>query len=580
MPATKNQCDDARLRMRDGIFPRGAGRHVFSSILQLRFLLFLVVAFLVAGCSPSGPRALLNGQKLLERGDYAGAVARLKTATTLMATNAQAWNYYGVACQHTGQFADAAAAYQNALKLDRDLTEAHYNLGCLWLEQDKPDAARTEFTAYTLRRPNALDGWLKLGTAQLRAGDYLAAERSFGTAYVINTNNAEALNGIGLARVQRGRAREAAQYFAAAIWYHPDYAPALLNLATVEHEYLHDDTAAMDHYRKYLALTPRPADWGAVNALVQTLARPATVASANPPPTNQTPTTTPETASARGTKPEAIAPSRPVQPARTPPVARENRPPKRETPSPPPEVVRIAEPEPVIATAPATSAPPATTVVHRANPLLSPRASGNYAVTGVTPLPEYAPTPDTTPKPARVVPPARPVFPRYAFLSPRKPAAGDRQAAAVAFSAAQQAERQQNLAQAEDGYGKAAQLDPSWFEAQYNYGVLAGRQRDFSHSLAAYEMALAIRPDSADTRFNFALELKAAGCATDAENELNKIIAANPNDARAHLALANLYAQQMRDPARAREQYLKVLELDPRGAEAADIRFWLSANPP
>ena len=58
-----------------------------------------------------------------------------------MATNAQAWNYLGVACQHAAQTDAAVAAYQRALTLDRDLMEAHYNLGCLWLEQNKPDAA-------------------------------------------------------------------------------------------------------------------------------------------------------------------------------------------------------------------------------------------------------------------------------------------------------------------------------------------------------------------------------------------------------------------------------------------------------
>ena len=133
--------------------------------------------------------------------------AQLKTATTLLATNAAAWNYYGVALQCAGQPADAARAYQNALKFDRDLVEAHYNLGCLWLEQNKPDAARTEFTAYTLRRGNAPEGWLKLGAAQLKLHDLLAAERSFSTAYSLNTNNAEALNGLGLARVAGGRRR-------------------------------------------------------------------------------------------------------------------------------------------------------------------------------------------------------------------------------------------------------------------------------------------------------------------------------------------------------------------------------------
>ena len=576
----KNKCDDGEWKMKNGFFARSAFFHLPSSIVHLRFSLFLALAFFVAGCSPAGPRALRNGAKLLERGDYAAAVAQLKTAKTLLATNAQAWNYYGVACQHAGQFSNAALAYQSALKFDRDLMEAHYNIGCLWLEQGKPDAARMEFAAYTLRRGNVLEGWLKLGTAQLRAGDYLSAERSFGTAYSINTNNAEALNGIGLARVQRGKQNEAALYFAAAVRTHPGYAPALLNLATVEHQYLHDDAAALDNYRKYLALTPHSGDWAAVNALVQTLGQPVLIASANPPLANQIPAAVPETPTPRETKPAATAPSRPVQPARTPPVAWTNNPPPRATPSPPPEVVRVAPPETVITTAPETSAPPGMGAGRRSNANVSPRTSLNYPATGVTPLPESAPPTEVTPAPVRTVRPPSPVFPRYAYQSPRKPRAGDRNAAALAFAAAQKSEQEQDLAQAEDGYRKAAQLDPAWFEAQYNYGVLAGRQRDYSHSLAAYEMALALQPDSVDTRYNFALELKKAGYATDAENELNKIIAANPGEGRAHLALANLYAQQLRDPARARAQYLNVLDLDPRNPAAADIRFWLSANPP
>ena len=160
-------------------------------------MLFLALAVFITGCAPPGPRALLAGKKLLERGDYAGAVAQLKNATALLATNAAAWNYYGVALQHAGQPADAVLAYQNALKFDRDLVEAHYNLGCLRLEQNQPEAARTEFTTYTLRRNNAPEGWLKLGAAQLKLHDLLPAEKSFSTALSLNQNNAEALNGLG-----------------------------------------------------------------------------------------------------------------------------------------------------------------------------------------------------------------------------------------------------------------------------------------------------------------------------------------------------------------------------------------------
>ena len=88
------------------------------------------------------------------------------------------------------------------------------------------------------------------------------------------------------------------------------------------------------------------------------------------------------------------------------------------------------------------------------------------------------------------------------------------------------------------------------------------------------------RPGSSDTRYNFALALKAADYPVDAANELKKILAGNPNDVRAHLALGNLYAQQLRDPAQARQHYLRVLAIDPGNSQAPDIQFWLSANPP
>jgi tetratricopeptide (TPR) repeat protein len=109
---------------------------------------------------------------------------------------------------------------------------------------------------------------------------------------------------------------------------------------------------------------------------------------------------------------------------------------------------------------------------------------------------------------------------------------------------------------------------------------MAYRLGDFNDSLAAYELALAIQPDSVIARYNFALALKSAGYVTDAVNELNRILAANPNDVRAHLALGNLYAQQLHDVPQARAHYLKVLQLDPSNSQAADIHFWLSSTPP
>jgi tetratricopeptide (TPR) repeat protein len=605
MLATKNQNEDGRWKMEDGIQPVLDQCHSPFSIpwrggaerrrLHSRYLIFLALTLMLAGCSPSGPRALLKGKKQIERGNYAAAVAQFKIATSLLATNAQAWNYLGVACQYAGQPAEAQAAYQRALTLNRDLMEARYNLGCLWLEQNKPDAAAGEFIAYTLRRSKAPEGWLKLGLAQLQAHDVAAAEKSFSTALYLSPDSAEALNGLGLARVERGRPNDAVQFFTEATKKNADYAPAWLNLATVAQLHLRDNALALQNYHAYLALKPRPANWDAVNDIVKSLELPpAKVAAAGE---NQTP--------------PAIGAVRANPLLRTQAVARASVNPPRQATTATPVVKVPPEPAIVATPGPETSAEPASgraSNLSRLNPLNwfrsaapetntpppPPPVARNNRV-GITPLPSInsnaparvatapkpapAPAPAVPPKPVRMVQPAAPTFPPYAYLSPRKPPAGDRRAASNAFTRARDFEQNSRWADALQAYREATEQDPGWFEAQYNYGVIAYRLRNYRPALAAYEQALAIQPDSVDARYNFALALKAAGHVTDAVSELEKIQATTPAEVRTHLALGNIYARQLYDPARARQHYLQVLQLDPANPQSPDIRIWLSSNP-
>ena len=153
-------------------------------------------------------------------------------------------------------------------------------------------------------------------------------------------------------------------------------------------------------------------------------------------------------------------------------------------------------------------------------------------------------------------------------------------AASGAFTRAQVFEQDENWTEALRWYQQAAEFDAGWFEAQYNTAVIAHRLRNYTVALLRYENALAIQPDSGDARYNFALALKGAGYATDAANEFKRILTSRPEEVRAHLALANLAAQTLRDAALARRHYLKVLELAPENPQAGDIRFWLSANQP
>jgi tetratricopeptide (TPR) repeat protein len=190
-----------------------------------------------------------------------------------------------------------------------------------------------------------------------------------------------------------------------------------------------------------------------------------------------------------------------------------------------------------------------------------------------------APTP--TIRPAETVMPVapKPVFPRYAYQQPRLPAVGDRAEALRAMQRGVQAHRAGRTNEAAAAYRRAVSADPAYFEAQYNAALLAFQAGDLSLALFGWEMALAIEPDSINARYNFALALKQAGYAQDAAEQLERILVAKPDESRAHLSLANLYAQQLNDREKARIHYLRLLELEPRNPQAPAIRFWLAANP-
>ena len=542
------------------------GLGALPKIFALPIALLILLA---AGCRPPGPAALTDGQKLVENGRYAEAIVRLKTATSLLATNGDAWNYLGLAYHQSGQPNEASEAYKKALAYDQNLVEVHYNLGCLWLEQNRPDLAKSEFTAFTLHRDKSADGFTKLGEAQMELHDLAGAEKSLNQARLIDRQDPAALNDMGVVHFQRNHVTEAAQFFNEALRIKPDFAPAILNMAVLYQTRLNNREYALQRYHDYLALTPKPANWEAVDAVARELekdingtavVRPVTPLAlpTNPPPQAPPPRST---TLARLTKPEPATP--------------------RATASSPPTEVTQVPPEPVIRAAPNTATAPQPAVSNPATASNQAERRGFLSrvfhgsktnpatATNSTALLPVAPTPE--PKPVS--------YPRYTYHSIAKPASGDRAAATRAFVDGSHAQEAKQLTDAAAAYRKAIQLDPSYFEAYYNLGDVTVKSGNLAAGLAAYETALAITPDSPNARFNFALALRQAGYPIDAANELEKVLAKSPNEVWAHYALGNLYADQLRQPAKAREHYQKVLELSPTFSQAAVIRNCLGANP-
>jgi tetratricopeptide (TPR) repeat protein len=147
------------------------------------------------------------------------------------------------------------------------------------------------------------------------------------------------------------------------------------------------------------------------------------------------------------------------------------------------------------------------------------------------------------------------------------------------FAEGRRAQQAHRLTDAINSYHSATQQDPTYFEAFYNLASAYAEAGNLPAAIAAYESALAIRADSLEARYNLALLLKQNNDFTTSVSEFEKLLEKYPNDTRSHLALGNLYAQQLHDPAKARQHYLKVLETDPHNPQASTIRFWLTSNP-
>lgn len=166
----------------------------------------------------------------------------------------------------------------------------------------------------------------------------------------------------------------------------------------------------------------------------------------------------------------------------------------------------------------------------------------------------------------------------YRYIRPTVPLPGNRAAAEPHFKEGLTWHRAGRQAIAVEHYQEATRLDPSFFEAYFNQGVAAAEVASWKHALAAFEMAMAINPDSIKAHYDFCMALKKANYPADALAELKLLVSNHPAHAKSHLALANMYAQQFNQPEKARPHYQKVLELDPFNSEAGKIRYWLSMN--
>jgi tetratricopeptide (TPR) repeat protein len=626
----------------------------------------LILLVIFTGCQPSGPKALLLGDKYVRQGEYPKALKYLARAAMFMPERPQVWNLEGLAYHGMQQPARAVEAYQRALRIDRNFAPARFNLGVLLLEEERPADAANELNVYVALQPNDDQGWARLGDALVRLRKTDEAERALTQALKLNNKNADAHNSMGMVHIQHKRPREAMQAFNTALQCRPGFGPALLNQAVTAQQYFGNDQIALERYRAYLTTKPDAKSAATVQLAIRQIEGASVPA---PPPVALSDLTTNTgigallrsnlavraTNIAPQTNVALLTPKTNLPPPQTA-LVKSNPPPQMATvkTNPPPQMIATQEiasatmtnPAVAIADAPKTNAnaiarvpeetadapvpvevvkvtnepelpaakdlePAVSTnqTAHAANdrPLLAPRKKEDekrgllarlkqanpahwfeHDEPKTVPIPattqHTAPpitiTPETNEAPAHLAPPITPpVFARYQYRTNGSATKGNRALAQKLFLQAGHAYQQRQTDQAISLYRQALNADPTYFEAAYNLGVLAYQDKDLPLALAADEQAVALKPSSTDARYNFALALREAHYPVDAATELRESLNEAPKEARVHLALGNLYSQQLDELALARTHYQRFLELAPNHADAGAVRQWLIVHP-
>ncbi len=158
---------------------------------------------------------LLLGQAQAQQGDYASALAELKTAMQLDPHLSNAHYYTGLVYLHQSQFESAAEEFRAELQLRPADALTTYHLGYAMLAQGEAEEAVPLFREVIKALPSYESAHFELGRALLLQGDTVGAIESLETARKLAPDHDATYFQLSQAYRRAGRAQEAQQALAA-----------------------------------------------------------------------------------------------------------------------------------------------------------------------------------------------------------------------------------------------------------------------------------------------------------------------------------------------------------------------------
>jgi Tfp pilus assembly protein PilF/peroxiredoxin len=182
--------------------------------------------------SPAGRNYLPYGRELLDQGLEEAAVVAFERAAQGHPTASTLYRL-GTLLVKSGEAAKARAAFERALVMQPNLSEASNDLGALLAQGGELPAAIEKFQAALATTPDYPDALNNLGYALLLTGRPQEARELYQKALTLQPDFPEALNNLGLILGREGELERAEHYFREALAKRRDYGEAANNLALV-----------------------------------------------------------------------------------------------------------------------------------------------------------------------------------------------------------------------------------------------------------------------------------------------------------------------------------------------------------
>ena len=160
--------------------------------------------------------------------------------------NALAHYHLGFAYGMLGQHRDELTQYREAIDLGLSDWALFLNLGMLYLENERLEAATDILQLSTLLGPDRSETHFNLGLAYERRGRLTEAEQQFLLSLRLDPNQAEARNMLGVIYAEQGNYARAREEWSDLSRTQPTYEPARANLAALDH-LEHGDTKSARH---------------------------------------------------------------------------------------------------------------------------------------------------------------------------------------------------------------------------------------------------------------------------------------------------------------------------------------------